>query len=639
MAALMPAVSGVVRTMAASPRVHLANPAKNVEEIAPLLDIADANGVQLCVFPELCLTGYTCGDLFLQPALLEGALDALHSLVERRTKTAFVVGLPLEIGGQLYNCAAVVAGGRLGLVPKEHLPNHAEFYEARWFAPGHAAPGSVSLFGQDAPIGQQLVFDCGSFTFGVEICEDLWVPEQPSAKLAKAGALLIANPSASNELTGKHLYRRQLLCQQSARCLCGYLYAGAGFGESTTDAVYSGHAGIYENGALIAENARFARESTYALADVDCDVLRYKRRQSQSFFAGAAAIDRMRLTVPAAPQDGRLLKPLSPLPFVPEGAQRDAQLEETLMIMTQGLLQRMEHTRTRKAVLGVSGGLDSTLTLLALSYAYDRAGWNKRDITGITMPGMGTGSRTKGNASRLMELIGCTCLEIPIGPAVARHFADIGQNPDAHDVCYENSQARERTQIVMDYANKVGGLALGTGDLSELALGWCTYNGDQMSMYNMSGSIPKTLIRDLVAWLGHRSGGEVLAVAQDILDTPISPELIPGKEGELTQRTEDTLGAYALHDFFLFHMMDSGASPKKLYALACHAFEGQYDRRVILDTLSTFIRRFFTQQFKRSAMPDGPKATPVGLSPRGDWRMPSDAQMQLWMDELAAIEP
>ena len=639
MAALMPAVPGMVRTMAASPRVHLANPKKNAEEIAALLDIADANGVQLCVFPELCLTGYTCGDLFLQPALLGAALDALRSLMDKRAKTAFVVGLPLEIDGQLYNCAAVVAGGRLGLVPKEYLPNHAEFYEARWFAPGHTAPSSVFLFGQDAPIGQQLLFDCGSFAFGVEICEDLWVPEQPSARLAKAGALLIANPSASNELTGKHLYRQQLLCQQSARCLCGYIYAGAGYGESTTDAVYSGHAGVYENGELIAENARFSRESSYVLADVDCDVLRYKRRQSQSFFAGAAVIDRMRLTAPAAPQDGRLLKPLSPLPFVPQGAQRDAQLEEALMIMTQGLLFRMEHIHTRRAVLGVSGGLDSTLTLLALAYAYDRAGWDRKGIVGITMPGLGTGSRTKGNAWSLMELIGCTCLEIPIGPAVAQHFEDIGQDPDVHDVCYENSQARERTQIVMDYANKVGGLALGTGDLSELALGWCTYNGDQMSMYNMSGSIPKTLIRDLVDWLGRHFGGEVLAVARDILDTPISPELIPGKEGELTQRTEDTLGAYALHDFFLWHMMHSGASPKKLYAMACHAFDGQYDRQAILNALTTFFRRFFTQQFKRSAMPDGPKATPVGLSPRGDWRMPSDAQMQLWMDEIAGIMP
>ena len=637
MAVSMPAVSGMIRTMAASPRVHLANPKKNAEEIAALLDIADANGVQLCVFPELCLTGYTCGDLFLQPALLGAALDALRFLMDRQAKTAFVVGLPLEIDGQLYNCAAVVSGGRLGLVPKEYLPNHAEFYEARWFAPGHAAPQSVSLFGQTAPIGQQLVFDCGSFAFGVEICEDLWVPEQPSARLAKAGALLIANPSASNELTDKHLYRQQLLCQQSARCLCGYLYAGAGYGESTTDAVYSGYAGVYENCAVIAENERFSRESTYVLADVDCDVLRYKRRQSQSFFAGAASIDRMHLTAPAAPQDGRLLKPLSPLPFVPQGAHREAQLEEALMIMTQGLLFRMEHVHTRRAVLGVSGGLDSTLTLLALAYAYDRAGWDKQDIIGITMPGLGTGSRTKGNAWSLMELIGCTCLEIPIGPAVAQHFEDIGQDPDVHDVCYENSQARERTQIVMDYANKVGGLALGTGDLSELALGWCTYNGDQMSMYNMSGSIPKTLIRDLVDWLGRHFGGEVLAVARDILDTPISPELIPGKEGELTQRTEDTLGAYALHDFFLWHMMHSGASPKKLYAMACHAFDGQYDRQAILNALTTFFRRFFTQQFKRSAMPDGPKATPVGLSPRGDWRMPSDAQMQLWMDEIADI--
>ena len=632
-----PAVSGMVRTMAAVPRVHLANPKKNAEEIAALLDIADQNGVQLCVFPELCLTGYTCGDLFLQPALLSAALDALKTLVHHRARTAFVVGLPLEIDGRLFNCAAVVADGCIGLVPKEHLPNHAEFYEARWFTPGHHAPHTGTLFGQTARIGQQLVFDCGGFAFGVEICEDLWVPEQPSAKLAKAGALLIANPSASNELAGKHLYRKRLLSQQSARCLCGYVYAGSGYGESSTDAVFSGYAGVFENGAPLAENARFARTSSYAIADVDIDMLRYKRRQSQSFFAGAAAIDKLALHAPDAPQDGRLLHPLAPLPFVPQGRDRDAQLEELLLIMTQGLLSRMEHVRTRKTVLGVSGGLDSTLTLLALAHAYDRAGWDKRDIIGITMPGLGTGSRTRGNAWQLMERIGCTCLEIPIAKAVAQHFSDIGQNPDVHDICYENSQARERTQIVMDYANKTGALALGTGDLSELALGWCTYNGDQMSMYNMSGSIPKTLIRDLVDWLGRFYGGNILRIARDILDTPISPELIPGKEGELTQRTEDTLGAYALHDFFLWHMMEGGASPRKLYALACHAFDGQYDRAAILSALRTFVRRFFSQQFKRSAMPDGPKATVIGLSPRGDWRMPSDAQMQLWLEEVDEI--
>ncbi len=633
-----PSVSGMVRTMAAVPRVYLANPQKNAEEISALLDIADHSGVQLCVFPELCLTGYTCGDLFLQPTLLCGALDALKTLLEKSVKTAFVVGLPIEIDGQLYNCAAVIAGGKLSLVPKEHLPNHAEFYEARWFAPGHDAPASISLFGQEVRIGEQLVFDCGSFAFGVEICEDLWVPVQPSAKLTKGGALLIANPSASTGLSGKHVYRRQLLSQQSARCLCGYVYAGAGYGESTTDAVFSGHAGVYENGTLLAENERFARQSTYVIADVDMDHLRYKRRQSQSFFTGAAPVDKMRLSAPAAPQDGLLLHPYAPLPFVPQGEHRDALLEETVMIMTQGLLSRMEHVHTRRAVLGVSGGLDSTLTLLALAYAYDRAGWDKKDIIGITMPGLGTGRRTKGNAWALMEQIGCTRIEIPIGAAVAQHFADIGQDPDVHDVCYENSQARERTQIVMDYANKTNALALGTGDLSELALGWCTYNGDQMSMYNMSGSIPKTLIRDLVDWLGRHYGGALHATAQDILDTPISPELIPGKEGELSQRTEDTLGAYALHDFFLWHMMESGASPKKLYALAVHAFDGQYTQEAIRAALSTFVRRFFTQQFKRSAMPDGPKATAVGLSPRGDWRMPSDAHAQLWMDEVNAIE-
>ena len=631
--------SGMIRTMAAAPRVHLADPAKNAEEIAALLHTADAQGVQLCVFPELCLTGYTCGDLFLQPALLDAARAALGTLAALPVKTAFVVGLPLEMNGQLYNCAVVCCGGEIGIVPKEHLPNHGEFYERRWFAPGHTAPKSIQLFGHDVPVGQDICFDCGGFKLGVEICEDLWVPNPPSGNLAQSGALLIANLSAGNELVTKHAYRRQLISQQSARCICGYIYAGAGYGESTTDAVFPGYACVYENGRLLAENERFVRGSSYTLADIDVSRLHYKRVGNRSFYDGAPESPRtVAMNAPEHADDGRLLRPLSPLPFVPEGPQLDERLEEILLIQSQALLSRMEHVHTQKAVVGVSGGLDSTLTLLAAAYAFDRAGWDRTGLVGITMPGFGTGSRTKGNADKLMELIGCTQLTIPIGPAVTQHFADIGHDGKTPDVCYENSQARERTQIVMDYANKIGALALGTGDLSELALGWCTYNGDQMSMYNMSGSVPKTLIRDLVDWLGRHYGGEVLAVARDILDTPISPELIPGKEGELTQRTEDTLGAYALHDFFLWHMMHSGASPKKLYALACYAFDGQYDSDAILGALSTFVRRFFTQQFKRSAMPDGPKATAVGLSPRGDWRMPSDAQMTLWMDEVSALK-
>ena len=615
-------ISGMIRAMSAVPRVHLADPQANVREIVELLRQADAQNVRLCVFPELCLCGYTCADLLIHPPLLSGCLQALDTLLQAPVRAAFVVGLPLEIGGRLYNCAVAVCGGRiLGVVPKTHLPGSCEFYEKRWFEPGHSAPESMTLCGQTVPVGGDLVFDCGLFSFGVELCEDLWVPAPPSAKLCMGGALMIVNPSASNELVTKHRYRCELIGQQSARCLCGYLYAGAGYGESTTDLVFSGYAGVYENGRMLAQNERFARQSSFAVADVDVERLRFKRRQSRTFAEDA-------------PQALRIVR------FEQEAFadDRDARTEEILMIQSTALLTRMEQVHTQKAVLGVSGGLDSTLTLLAAAYAFRRASYPMEGLVGITMPGMGTGSRTLQNALKLMQLIGCTTKTIPIGKAVAQHFDDIGQDPEKHDIAYENSQARERTQIIMDVANQIGGLALGTGDLSELALGWCTYNGDQMSMYNMSASVPKTLIQHLVRYAGGRLGGEVVSVVEDILDTPISPELIPSKEGELTQRTEDTLGAYALHDFFLYHMMDSGASPLKLYPMAKAAFNGQYDDLAILAALRTFVRRFFTQQFKRSAMPDGPKVGSVSLSPRGDWRMPSDAQSILWMQEVEQLE-
>ena len=632
-------ISGMIRAMSAVPRVHLADPAANAAEIAALLYQADEQRAELCVFPELCLCGYTCADLLLHPPLLAGCLQALQTLLETPARTAYVVGLPLEIGGRLYNCAVAVCGGRiLGVVPKEHLPNSGEFYEKRWFEPGHSAPESMTLCGQTVPVGEELVFDCGRFSFGIEICEDLWVPAPPSAKLCMGGALMIVNPSASNEWVTKHRYRCELIGQQSARCLCGYLYAGAGYGESTTDLVFSGYAGVYENGRMLAQNERFARESSFAVADVDVERLRFKRRQSRTFAEDAPQalrVVRFELTPNA---DDRLLRAVSPLPFVPAGAERDERTEEILMIQSTALLTRMERVHTQKAALGVSGGLDSTLTLLAAAYAFRRAGYPMEGLVGITMPGLGTGSRTLRNAQKLMELIGCTVRTIPIGKAVAQHFADIGQDPENYDITYENSQARERTQIIMDVANQIGGLALGTGDLSELALGWCTYNGDQMSMYNMSASVPKTLIRHLVRYVGHKLGGNIVPVVEDILDTPISPELIPSKEGELTQRTEDTLGAYALHDFFLYYMMDSGASPLKLFPLAKAAFGTQYDDGAILAALRTFTRRFFTQQFKRSAMPDGPKVGSVSLSPRGDLRMPSDAQNTLWMREVELLE-
>ena len=639
MSAAFPPVSGMVRAMAAVPKVHLANPKKNAEEIAALLDIADSQHAQLCVFPELSLTGYTCGDLFFQPALLQAAKDALDSLIKKKVRTAFVVGLPLEIGGRLYNCAAVVCSGHAVIVPKMHIPNDGGFGEHRWFAPGDTAFGSVILSDtpmQNIQLALSPVILCGDFTLGVEICEDFWVPNPPSASLAMQGATIIANPSASNALAGKHAARREALKAHSARCMCGYVYASAGYGESTTDMVFSGHAGVYENGDLLAENKRFCRESSYAIADIDVERIAHKRAMRPSFWQQAQNKQPLQLVPRDGMHDGELIRPLSMMPFLAD-EDREAFLQDALDIQAQGLLRRMEQIRTQKLVVGVSGGLDSTLALLSAAYAYNLAGWDKQGIIGITMPGFGTGTRTKSNAEKLMERIGCTMLTIPIGPAVTQHFADIGHSMDVHDICYENSQARERTQIIMDYANKVGGLVLGTGDLSEVALGWCTYNGDHMSMYNLNGSVPKTLMRSMVAYCAQLLGKEIVPVVQDIIDTPVSPELLPGVNGEIAQKTEETLGAYELHDFFLWHMMDSGAGPKKIFALACQAFDGQQPQEEILRALRTFIRRFFTQQFKRSAMPDGPQVTPVSLSPRGAWHMPSDAQMQVWMDEVDSI--
>ena len=639
-AALLP-VSGMVRAMAAVPPVHLANPKKNAEEISSILDIADDNQVQLCVFPELSLTGYTCGDLFFQPSLLQSALDALDTLIKKKVRTTYVVGLPLQIGGRLYNCAAVVTSGHAVIVPKTHIPNNAGFNEQRWFSPGDSASGSIVLADtpmQNIRLATRPVISCDDFTLGIEICEDFWVPNPPSATLAMQGATIIANLSASNALAGKHASRREALKAHSARCMCGYVYASAGYGESTTDMVFSGHAGVYENGELLAENARFQRTASYAIADIDVERLIYKRSMRPSFWQQAEGKQPIELVSASVIETRKLLRPLSTLPFLPDDEKaREEYLLDALNIQAQGLIRRMEQIRTKKLVVGVSGGLDSTLALLSAAYAYQIAGWDRQGIVGITMPGFGTGTRTKGNAEKLMEYIGCTTLTIPIGPAVTQHFADIGQSMDVHDVCYENSQARERTQIIMDYANKIGGLVLGTGDLSEVALGWCTYNGDHMSMYNLNGSVPKTLMRSMVAYAAAMLGGDIVPVAQDILDTPVSPELIPGENGEIAQKTEETLGAYELHDFFLWHMMDAGAGPRTIYAMACKAFDGQQPRQEILRALRTFIRRFFTQQFKRSAMPDGPQVTPVSLSPRGSWQMPSDAQMQLWLDEVDSL--
>ena len=619
--------SGMTLTMAAVPRVYLADPDKNAVQIADILKQAHAQGVQLCIFPELCLTGATCGDLMRQPLLLKEALLALKTLLDLQYVPAAVVGLPLEMEGRLYNCAVVFSGDTLAVVPKQHT-------DGRLFTSGVHAPAQTVLFGKTVPVLTQPMIHCGDYSFTVLIGEDAF---SPACIAGAEGAQIIACPAAQCELvTRKNALRRHFEAM-SAASGCAVVYTEAGYGESTTNAVFSGYAAIFETGKTLTENQRFQREGSSVCADIDTERLLYRRTRSAQPVCKSACATPFILPVSSRRKDIPLVRVLRPLPFIPCEKDAAERLEDVLLIQAQGLIMRMEHIRARKLVVGVSGGLDSTLALLVAALAYDRAGWERSGIIGITMPGFGTGSRTKGNADKLMELIGCEQLTVPIGPAVRQHFADIGHDGETPDICYENSQARERTQIVMDYANKVGALALGTGDLSELALGWCTYNGDHMSMYNVNGTVPKTLIRPLVLHAAARLNDEILAVVRDICDTPISPELKPNKEGELTQRTEDTLGAYALHDFFIYHMMDSGASPKKLYALACMAFAGEYSADAILNALRTFVRRFFTQQFKRSCLPDGAKIGTISFSPRGDWNMPSDALMNAWLREVDAL--
>ncbi len=628
----MASICGMLRTAVATPRVHLAHPAKNAQEILSLLKDADAKGASLCVFPELSLTGATCGDLFYQDALLDAARDALVSLLKADIGAAFIVGLPLEMDGRLYDCAAVACGDALAFVPKL-------WPDSRWFAPGETAPDFVRFGGCDVPVlrGEEAVLACGDFAFGVCVGDDLSAPFSPAAQLCANGALLIANPAAEQERVYGASRRCDRLTFVSRQLACAVAHAGAGFGESTTDAVYGGYAGVFEAGDALAVREGLRREGAVTLADADLSRLRFKRRQSGLYAASFASAAPYALDTPAAKDAGGLLRPASSLPFIPAAQEMDERCREILAIQAQGLLTRLMHIGAAKLVIGVSGGLDSTLALLVAAHACDLAGWPRENIVAITMPGLGTSSRTHDNAESLSSLLSCTALEIPIAPAVAQHFADIGQDPDKHDICYENSQARERTQILMDYANKVGGIVLGTGDLSELALGFCTYNGDQMSMYNVNGSIPKTLMRPLVAVISRDLGADVHRVVMDVVNTPVSPELVPGKE-EISQKTEELLGSYDLHDFFLYHMMDSGASPKKLFTLAKHAFAGQFGDDVILKALDTFVRRFFTQQFKRSAMPDGAAATGVSLSPRGGFVAPSDAQRALWVAEVDALK-
>lgn len=695
---------GFIRVAAATPRVKVADVDANVDEICRMAEIAENEQVSILAFPELSVTGYSCGDLFAQELLVSRAEEGIKRLktFSRGKSLTLVVGVPVRVRGSLYNCAAVIQNGSLkGIVPKIYLPTYNEFYESRWFSSGcdflsdtlsaygriednakdcssPAAGAEISYAGHKVNVYPNMLFNVGRATLAIEICEDLWTPIPPSSHHALAGAQIIVNLSASNEVLMKHQYRKQLISQQSARTTSAYVYSSCGYGESTQDVVYAGSSLIYENGSLMAENKRFSLESGMICADIDIDKLSVLRQKESTFHSVAPdgtgdGLDARRYFAVAS-GDGAatdfekcLRRNIDPHPFVPgNAAERDERCREITDIQVIGLATRLAHIHSQTAVIGISGGLDSTLALIVTVLAFDKLGWDRKRIIGITMPGLGTTTRTHSNASDLMAALGVTSLEIPIGKAVAQHFSDIGQNPEVQDVTYENSQARERTQILMDVANKENGIVVGTGDLSELALGWATYNGDHMSMYAVNASIPKTLVRYLVGWAAENHFESDVAVAagrgavgargtlpetpredvaghkrsvreilMDIIDTPVSPELKPAdSEGNITQKTEDLVGPYELHDFFLYHIFRFGARPSKVYFLARKAFEGVYDDATILKWLNTFIRRFFAQQFKRSCLPDCPKVGSVSLSPRGDWRMPSDAWRTIFLNDL-----
>lgn len=636
---------GFIRVAAATPAIRVADCTHNAAQVRTLMLEADRQKVAVLVLPELTLTGYTCSDLFLSQPLLQGARAALQDLIAASCElnVLTIVGLPLAVGPSLYNVAAVIQQGRLlGLVPKLNIPNYSEFYEARHFTPGPMNT-SIKLFGEDVPFGSSLLFACQEIPdliVGIEICEDLWVMQSPSIAHARAGATVIANLSASDELIGKADYRRLLVQSHSGRLISAYVYADAGEGESTTDLVFSGHNLIFENGRRLAESPLFSLGLT--TADVDVQALNAERRRQTTFLstpgnAGCCCNDASHQVIPFnyQPQPLELRRPVTAHPFVPS-SQTDLseRCEEILTLQVQGLKKRLAHTRTQSAVIGLSGGLDSTLALLVTARAFDALGLPRSGINAITMPGFGTTDRTYGNALQLATSLAATLREIPIRAAVTQHFADIGHPDDLHDVTYENSQARERTQILMDIANQTAGLVIGTGDLSELALGWATYNGDHMSMYGVNCSVPKTLVRHLVRHAAGQSDPELAHVLLDILDTPVSPELLPPKDGKIAQQTEHIVGPYELHDFFLYYLVRFGFAPKKILRLAVLAFDGSYDEATIRRWLTIFVRRFFSQQFKRSCLPDGPKVGSVTLSPRGDWRMPSDAEAALWLADL-----
>lgn len=638
---------GFVKVAAAVPSVKVADCKYNAECVEGLIAIAEGKGVQIIVFPELCITAYTCGDLFAQQILLQEAEMALMQIINntRQLDIISIVGMPVTVNSTLLNTAVVFQKGKiLGIVPKTYLPNYKEFYEQRWFTSALGIQeDKVRICGQLAPISQNLLFDTQDTCFGIEICEDIWATIPPSSTLALKGAEILFNLSADNEGIGKHTYLRSLLSQQSARCLAGYVFSSCGFGESTTDVVFAGNGLIYENGTLLAASERFSMEEQLIISEIDVEQLRAERRINMTFsasMANCAADKAIHISTEMVnSKELNLTRTIEPLPFVPSGAMLNERCEEIFAIQVSGLAKRMKHSGCKRAIIGISGGLDSTLALLVCIKTFDKLELDRRGIVGITMPGFGTTGRTYNNAINLMETLGVTVREINIKDACIQHFKDIDHDISVHDVTYENAQARERTQILMDVANQMNGLVIGTGDLSELALGWATYNGDHMSNYGVNSGIPKTLVRYLVDWVARNDMDAISRkTLQDIVDTPISPELIPADDnGDILQKTEDLVGPYELHDFFICHFLRSGFRPTKIFFLASKAFDGKYDEETIKKWLTTFFSRFFSQQFKRSCMPDGPKIGSVSLSPRGDWRMPSDASSAIWLKECESL--
>ena len=639
-----------IRTASAVPKLKVADCIYNTDEILKLIDEAHKKDVKILVFPELSITSYTCSDLFLQSTLIEYAEKCLEKIVKFSANIdMFIsVGLPVVCDNQTFNCMVAICKGKiLGVVPKTSIPNYSEFYEKRWFSSADdLVSKEISLCNQIVPIGSDLLFtaeNIKNLTIGIEVCEDLWGPIPPSSYLSIFGATVIINGSASNELATKNEYRRSLVSQQSSRCICGYVYTSAGIGESTQDTVFSGHSMILENGRLLSQSKRFSKDSSLTIADIDLELLANDRKKNTSFMGSLRkTCDSMSFrTVKFNMEENSLsdfYREVKPAPFVPDNNHMlNDRCEDIFNIQVTGLSKRVTHTNSKSLVVGISGGLDSTLALLVAVKACDYLGIDRKTVNGITMPGFGTTDRTYNNALNLMKALGITMKEISIKEASIQHFKDIGHDINIHDVTYENTQARERTQILMDYANKEYGMVIGTGDLSELALGWATYNGDHMSMYGVNGGVPKTLVRVLVKWVAENEnlGDGASEILFDILDTPVSPELLPPDEnGNINQKTEQIVGPYELHDFFLYYVVRFGFSPEKILFLSEKAFDGKYDRETLIQWLKNFYRRFFTQQFKRSCLPDGPKVGTINLSPRGDWRMPSDAVGRIWLDEV-----